>query len=87
MKSLQCIPETEENTILCLREEPGGHETKHYIMWKCTWASGGLIKSNLGILGLAEFNLTLEFSGLLCFFSEVMLVYYSTNGKCIHLPF
>lgn len=24
-----CIPETEENTILCLREEPGGHETKH----------------------------------------------------------
>lgn len=69
MKSLQCLRETEENTILCLREEPGGRETKHCIVWKCTWGSGGLIKSNLGILGLVEFNLTLEFSVLLvCFF-------------------
>lgn len=32
MESLQCIPETEENTIVCLREEPGGHETEHFIM-------------------------------------------------------
>lgn len=33
MKSLQCIPETEENTITVFeREEPGGHETEHFIM-------------------------------------------------------
>lgn len=79
------IPKTEENTILCLREEPGGRENKHFCAGNVcgvqdVWVSPAFFR-------VSEINLVFPSSVFLFFFSPAEIsVYSSTNEKGIDLP-